>query len=97
MMIGAGPLIVIEAEKFGRADFETIVEPDHVLDRVNGDAAFPDLAHHALGVRIDPVKRRSVEGGAETFRALMRAQKMETLVRVLREHQTGEETGRFFL
>ena len=57
----------------------------------------PILPNTPVGIRIDAVKRRSVERGAETFRALMRAEKMETLVRVFREHQTGEEARRLFL
>ena len=97
MMIGAGPLIVIEAEKFGAPTSKPVVEANHVLDRVDRHAALADLADHAVGVRIDAVKRRTVKGGAETFRALMRAQEMETLVRVFREHEAGEEPRRLLL
>ena len=57
----------------------------------------PILPNTPSASRIDAVKSRSVEGGAETLRALVRAEEMKALVRVFREHQTGEETGRFFL
>ena len=50
MMIGAGPLIVIDAEKFGDAELEAIVKPDHVFDRVDRDAALANFAKDAVGI-----------------------------------------------
>jgi len=32
-------------------------KPDHVLDRVNGDAAFADFSKDAIRVAVDPIKR----------------------------------------
>ena len=96
-MIGAGPLIVIDAEKFGAPNFEAIVEPYHVFHRVDCDSTLANLAEDALSIGIDSVEGWSIECGAETFRALMRAQEMETLVRVLSQHQAGEQTSRFLL
>ena len=79
-----------------RAEIEAVVEPDHVLDRVDRHAAFADLAEDAGGIAVDAVKRRPVERRAEALRALVRAEEMETLVRVFREHQAGEEARRLF-
>ncbi len=83
--------------KIRRAHFEPVVEPDHVLDRVDRDAALADFAHHAVGIRVDAVERRAIESGAETFRTLMCAQEMEALVRVLRQHEAREKPGWFLL
>ena len=52
------------------------------------DAAFSDFPHHAIGVGVDAVKGRAVESGAKALGALLRAQKVEALVCVLREHKT---------
>ena len=80
--------------KIRRADIEAVVKPDHVFDGVDRDAAFADLAEDAVGVAVDAVKRRPVERGAETLRTLVRAEKMEPLVRIFREHQTRRKAGR---
>ena len=83
--------------KIRRAELEAIVEPYDVFHRVDCDSALADFSENAVGIGIDPVEGWSIEGGAETFRALMRAQEMETLVRVLSQHQAGEQTSRFLL
>src|SRR5205807_10100674 len=41
-------------------------------------------------------KRRAIECRAETFRALMRAEKMKTLVGIFSQHQARKQTGRLF-
>ena len=79
-----------------RAERETIEEALHVLDRVDGHAAFADLAEHSVSIAVESVQRRPVECCAETDRALMLREKMEARVRVLREAEAGEETRRFF-
>jgi hypothetical protein len=55
---------------------------------------FADLAEDAVGVAVDAVERRAVEGGAETLRALVRAEEMEARVRVFGEHEAGEQPRR---
>ena len=70
-------------------------EPLHVLDRVDGDAAFADFAEHALGVGVHAVERGAVKRGGEAQALLVFAEVVETLVGVLREAQAGEETHRF--
>ena len=82
--------------EIGRAEIEAVVEPDHVLDGVDRDAALTDLAEDAGRIAVDAVKRRAIERRAEALRALVRAEKMESLVRVFREHQAGEEARRLF-
>src|SRR5205085_12588802 len=64
-----------------RAEIESVVEPDHVLDGVDRDAALADLAEDSRRIGIDAVKRRAVECGAEAFRPLMTTEEMKTLVR----------------
>src|SRR5205085_11100456 len=78
------------------AEIESIVEPDHVLDGVDRDAALSDLAEDSRCIGVDAVKRRTVECGAEPFRPLMTTEEMETLVRVFRQHETGRQTRRLF-
>src|SRR6202030_388122 len=80
--------------KVRRTEIESVVEPHHILDRVDGHAALADFSENAVRVAINPVKCRAVECGAESMCALMRGKKMKTLVRVLGQHQTGEQTGR---
>ena len=77
-----------------RAEIEAIVEPHHVFDGVDRHAAFTDFAENAVRIAIDAVKRRPIERGAEALRALVRAEEMESLVRVFREHQAGEQARR---
>jgi hypothetical protein len=79
------------------AQLEAVVKADHILDRIDRHAAFADFSKNTICVAVDTVKSRAVKGGAKTLRALMRAQKMETLVGVLREHEAGEQTRRFLL
>ena len=96
MMIGAGPLIVIDAEKSGRAEVEAVVEPDHVLDGVDRDAALADLPEHAVGVAVQAVQRRPVERGAQPRAALVAGEVMEAFVRVLGQTKAGKEASGFF-
>ena len=69
------------------AEREVRVQPLHVLDRVNRDAAFADLAERALGVAVHPVKRRPVERGAEADRALVLGEIVKSRVRVVGQAQ----------
>src|SRR5439155_10025966 len=79
------------------AELKAIVEPYHVFHRVDCDPTLANLAEDAVGIGIDSVESGAIERGTETFRALMRAQEMETLIRVLSQHQSGKQTSRFLL
>src|SRR5207248_1299719 len=68
--------------KIWSAELKAIVEPYHVFHRVDRDSTLANLAEDTVGIGIDSVEGWAIERGTETFRALMRAQEMETLVRV---------------
>jgi hypothetical protein len=78
------------------AEVEAVVEPDHVFDGVDRDAAFTDFSEHAVCVAIDAVQCRSIECRAEAMCALVLCQIMKTLVGILGQHQTGKQTRRLF-
>ena len=71
------------------------IKPLHVFDRVNGDAAFADLAENAVSVAVQTVERGAVEGGAESNVVLVLSEIMKTAIGVLGEPQTGEQAGGF--
>src|SRR5207244_3232346 len=79
-----------------RAEIEPVVETHHVFDRVDRDTALANFSKNAVLIAVDAVKCRTIECGAEPMRSLVAGQVMETLVRVLRQHQTGEQTGWLF-
>ena len=95
-MIGAGPLIVIDAEKAGRTHVEPVVEAHHVFVGVDGETAFADFSEDAVRVAVDAVKGRPVEGRAEARAALVTGEIMKTLVRIFGQTEAGEEARRFF-
>src|SRR5439155_3290069 len=80
--------------KIRRAEIEPVVETHHVFDRVDRDTALANFSENAVRVAVDAIKCRTIECGAESMRSLVAGQVMETLVRVLGQHQTGAQTGR---
>ena len=75
---------------------EAVVEPFHVVDGVDGHAAFADLAEDAVRVAVEAVERRPVERGAQAHEFLLTGEKVEAFVRVFGQSKTGEETRGFF-
>jgi len=82
--------------KIRRTKIEPVVKPHHVFDRIDGHAALADFPEDAVRVAVDSIKCRAVERGAQSFRALMGAEKMKTLICVLGQHQTREQPRRLF-
>src|SRR5215472_14540412 len=78
-----------------RAEIESVIEPHHVFDSVDRDAAFADLPEDAIRIAVDAVKCGAVKRGAESLRALMPCEVMKTFVGVLSEHQSREQARRF--
>src|SRR5206468_7858612 len=80
-----------------RSKIESVVEPHHVFHSVDRHAAFADLAEYSICVAVDAIKSRAIKCRTKAMRALVSRQIMKTLIRVLRQHQTGEQTRRLFL
>src|SRR5437762_10040186 len=78
------------------AQREPRIKALHVLEGVNGHPPFADLAEHPVGIAVEAVKGRTVEGGAEPNVFLMSREVVEALVAVFSQAEAGEEAGGFF-
>src|SRR5207247_10536455 len=73
-----------------------VVETDHVLDCVDRESAPSAFSENAVRIAVDPIESRTIERRAEPVRPLMTREIVETLVCVFSQHQTREQTRRFF-
>src|SRR5947207_534622 len=78
------------------AERKTGVEALHVVNRINGHAAFADLAEDTVRVAVQAVERRPVEGGAEADGFLLAREVVETPVGVSGQSQPGKQARRLF-
>jgi hypothetical protein len=72
------------------------VEPRHVLDGVDGHAAFADFAEYTLRVTVQAVKCRPVEGRAQAGAFLLFGEIVEAPIGVLGQSQAGKQARWFF-
>jgi len=78
MTMGAGPLMVIEAEKFGDPEIKSVVKAHHVFDGVDRHTALADLPENTVGIAIESVKCRPIECRAKPMCALVARKIVET-------------------
>ncbi len=82
--------------KIRRTKVKPVVEPHHVFHRVDGHAAFADFSENAVRIAVQPVKGGAIKRRAQAMGALVAREIVKALVRVLGQHQAGEQTRGLF-
>ena len=85
---GCGP---VDGHRDGRArEVEAVVEAQHVVKRIDGDTALPDLGERSGFIGVEAVEREGVKCGGEPGCPVSRGEEMEAGVRRLRHAESGE-------